>query len=163
MKKLLVMLAILLPMFVAAKKSPIVKIMKKYAEKEEFTNINIAGNLFKLAYKFGAKDEETKKILSQVTGISILIKNDDADNGKFNFIKELESEGFFKNNAYTSLLEVKEKNQTVRLLGKEEKSGTLSDLLLVIDGKENVLVNIRGKIDPENMEKLLGFVNVSNP
>lgn len=161
MKKLFVILAIVLPMVVAAQKSPVDKLMKKYSETEEFTNISIRGNLFKLACRFGAKDDETKKLLSQLSGISILIKNSETENGKINFFKELDRDDFFRKNAYETLLEVTEKDQIIRFLGKEESDGKLSELLLVIGGRENVLISIKGKIDLENIEKVSSAVNIN--
>lgn len=158
MRKILLVWALLFPLFVAAQKSPVDKLMKKYGEMEEFTKISIRGNIFKLACKFGAQDDETKKLLSQLTGISILIKS--GDSGKTNFFKELNQDDFFKKNAYETLLEVTEKDQIIRFLGKEESDGKLSELLLIIGGRENVLINIKGKIDLENIEKLSSAINI---
>jgi hypothetical protein len=57
-------------------------------------------------------------------------------------------------------MEVTEKDQVVRFYGRSGKNGTLSDLLLVVGGKDNTLISIRGSINPKDIGKISGSLDL---
>lgn len=160
MKRLMMMMAVLVPMALAAQKSPVDKLFEKYANQKGFTTVNISGKLLGFAGKMDTGNPETTKMLSNLTGIRILSVEDEALNKELDFYKELESTGFFKNNNYESLMDVTEENEVVRFYAKDAGEGKISELLLVIGGKENTLISIRGLIDPENIGKITGALDI---
>jgi hypothetical protein len=160
MKRLMMMMAVLVPMALAAQKSPVDKLFEKYANQKGFTTVNISGKLLGFAGKMDTGNPETTKMLSNLTGIRILSVEDEALNKQLDFYKELESSGFFKNNNYESLMDVTEENEVVRFYAKDAGEGKISELLLVIGGKENTLISIRGLIDPENIGKITGALDI---
>jgi hypothetical protein len=161
MKKLILILAFVLPMAVLAQKSPVDKLFEKYANKEGFTTVNISGKLLGFAGKFDTGDETTSKMLSDLRGIRILTVDNKALTGKLDFYAELEKDGFFQNNEYEVLMEVTEANEVVRFLAKDGGNGKLSDLILVVGGNDNTLISISGLIDPENIGKITNSLNVN--
>jgi hypothetical protein len=160
MKKLVVLLAVLLPMAVLAQKSPVDKLFEKYANQKGFTTVNISGKLLGFAGQIDTGDEKTKEMLSSLNGIRVLTVEDDELNQKIDFYKELEDAGFFKNNEYEVLMEVTEEDEVVRFLAKDAGNGKISDLLLVVGGDDNALISIQGIIDPQNIGKITKAVNV---
>ncbi len=160
MKKLILVLAMLLPMAVLAQKSPVDKLFEKYANQKGFTTVNISGKLLGFASNLDTGDEATKNMLNGLTGIRVLTVEDDELNKKIDFYKELEADGFFKNNEYEVLMEVTEDDEVVRFLAKDAGNGKISDLLLVVGGDDNALISIQGIIDPENIGKITKAVNV---
>ena len=160
MKRLMMMMAMLVPLVLAAQKSPVDKLFEKYANQKGFTTVNISGKLLGFAGKMDTGNPETTKMLSNLTGIRILSVEDEALNKQLDFYKELESSGFFKNNNYESLMDVTEENEVVRFYAKDAGEGKISELLLVIGGKENTLISIRGLIDPENIGKITGALDI---
>lgn len=162
MKRLLLILVLLIPMLgMAQDNSPIDKLFNKYANKEGFSTVNISGKLLGLASKMDDSNSKELAMLEKISGIRILSVEDAELNKTLNFYKELESDGFFKNNSYESLMEVTEKNEIVRFYGRSGEKGKLSELLLVVGGDENTLISIRGLIDPNDIAKLTGAINVS--
>lgn len=160
MKRLMMMMVLLVPLALAAQKSPVDKLFEKYANQKGFTTVNISGKLLSFAGKVDTGNPETTKMLSNLTGIRILSVEDDALNQQLDFYKELESSGFFRNNDYESLMDVTEENEVVRFYAKDAGGGKISELLLVVGGDDNALISIRGLIDPENIGKITGALDI---
>lgn len=160
MKKIILLLAMLLPMAVLAQKSPVDKLFEKYANQKGFTTVNISGKLLGFASNLDTGDPATKDMLNGLKGIRVLSVEDNELNNKIDFYKELEADGFFKNNDYEVLMEVTEEDEVVRFLAKDAGNGKISDLLLVVGGDDNALISIQGIIDPENIGKITKAVNV---
>lgn len=161
MKKLILILAVVLPMAVLAQKNPVDKLFNKYANQKGFTTVNISGKLLGFASQFETGDEETSKMLSGLSGIRILSVEDDELNKKIDFYKELENDGFFKDHKYEVLMEVTEEDEVVRFLAKDAGNGKISDLLLVVGGDDNALISISGLINPENIGKITKAIDVN--
>jgi len=161
MKRLLLTLVLLIPLFgIAQDNSPIDKLFNKYANKDGFTTVNISGKLLSLANSFAEKKEDEIEMLNKISGIRVLSVDDSIMNQKLNFYKELDADGFFKNNKYEVLMEVTDKNEVVRFYGRSGSNGKLSELLLVVGGSSNTLISIRGVINPEDIGKLTGSLNM---
>ena len=162
MKRLLIILVLLIPIFgMAQDNSPIDKLFNKYANKDGFTTVNISGKLLGLASKMDDSNSKEAAMLEKISGIRILSVEDSELNKTLNFYKELEADGFFKNNLYESLMEVTEKNEIVRFYGRNGEKGKLSELLLVVGGDENTLISIRGLIDPNDIANITKSINVN--
>ena len=164
MKKLVLISALILfaAIFtsVDAQKTPVDRLFEKYANKEGFTTVNISGKLLGMAGKMDSENPEAGEMLSKLSGIRILTVENPDITGKLDFYKELEKDGFFKNNKYEVLMEVTEANEVVRFLAKEGAEGKLSDLLLVVGGDKSTLISISGIIDPENIGKITSTLNI---
>lgn len=160
MKKLLIILAVLLPVAVLAQKNPVDKLFEKYANQKGFTTVNISGKLLGFASELDAGDPATKEMLSSLNGIRILTVEDDNLNNEIDFYKELEADGFFKNNDFEVLMEVTEDDEVVRFLAKDAGNGKLSDLILVVGGDDNALISISGMIDPQQIGKITKALDI---
>ena len=160
MKKLILILAVVLPMAVLAQKTAVDKLFDKYANQKGFTTVNISGKLLGFASQIETGDEATSQMLSGLNGIRILTVEDDELNKSINFYEELNKDGFFKNNNYEVLMEVTEDDEVVRFLAKDAGNGKISDLLLVVGGDDNALISISGIIDPERIGKITKAMDI---
>ena len=160
MKKLILILAVVLPMAVLAQKTAVDKLFDKYANQKGFTTVNISGKLLGFASQIETGDEATSQMLSGLNGIRILTVEDDELNKSINFYEELNKDGFFKNNNYEVLMEVTEDDEVVRFLAKDAGNGKISDLLLVVGGDDNALISISGIIDPESIGKITKAMDI---
>jgi hypothetical protein len=164
MKRLLMIVVMLIPLLgIAQDNSPIDKLFNKYANKDGFTTVNISGRLLSLANKLADSKDDEIEMLNKISGIRVLSAEDSIVNKNLNFYKELESDGFFKNNKYEVLMEVTDKDEVVRFYGRFGSNGKLSELLLVVGGSSNTLISIRGVINPEDISKLTGSLNMGIP
>ena len=161
MKRILLTLVLLIPLLVMAQEdSPIDKLFSKYANKDGFTTVNISGKLLSFASKLDDSKSKETEMLAKLSGIRILSVENKELNKNLNFFKELEADGFFKNHNYEVLMEVTEKDEVVRFYGRSGEKGKLSELLLVVGGDDNTLISIRGVIDPDDIGKITGAINV---
>jgi hypothetical protein len=160
MKKLILFIAVVLPMAVLAQKTPVDKLFEKYANQKGFTTVNISGKLLGFASQLETGDEATSDLLSGLNGIRVLSVEDSELNEKLDFYAELEKDGFFKNNDFEVLMEVTEDDEVVRFLAKDAGNGKISDLLLVVGGDDNALISISGLIDPANIGKITKSLNI---
>lgn len=161
MKKLVLILAMLLPMAVLAQKTPVDKLFEKYANQKGFTTVNISGKLLGFASQIETGDKATSNMLSGLSGIRVLTVENEELNKTINFYEELEKDGFFKNNGYEVLMEVTEPDEVVRFLAKDAGNGKISDLLLIVGGDDNALISISGIINPEDIGKITGAMNIN--
>jgi hypothetical protein len=161
MKKLFLILAFVLPLAVLAQKTPVDKLFEKYANQKGFTTVNISGKLLGFASQIESGDKTTSDMLSSLKGIRVLTVEDPELNKTLDFYAELEKDGFFKNNGYEVLMEVTEPNEVVRFLAKDAGNGKISDLLLVVGGDDNTLISISGVINPEDISKITGAMNIN--
>lgn len=161
MKRLLLTLVLLIPLLVMGQdNSPIDKLFNKYANKDGFTTVNISGKLLGFASKLDNSNSKEAAMLEKISAIRILSVEDSVINKNLNFYRELEADGFFKNNNYEVLMEVTGKDEIVRFYGRSGEKGKLSELLLVVGGDDNTLISIRGLIDPNDIGKITGAINV---
>jgi hypothetical protein len=161
MKRLFISLLILIPLLgMAQSNSPIDGLFSKYANKDGFTTVNISGKLLSFSSKLDKSKSKESEMLEKISGIRILSVEDKNLNKSINFYKELDADGFFKNNNYEVLMEVTEKDEVVRFFGKSLENGKLSELLLVVGGNDNTLISISGVIDPKDIGKITGSLNL---
>ncbi len=154
MKKIMLLLAVLLPMAVLAQKSPVDKLFEKYANQKGFTTVNISGKLLSFASMIDTGNDATGEMLANLKGVRILSVENHELNDKIDFYKELENDGFFKNHSYEVLMEVTEEDEVVRFYAKDAGNNRFSELLLIVGGDDNALISIRGLIDPANISKI---------
>ena len=160
MKKLIILLAIMVPMALFAQKSPIDKLFEKYANQKGFTTVNISGALLGFASMIDTGEDGVSDVLKGLNGVRILTVENDELNEKLDFYKELEADGFFKNHDYEVLMEVTEESEVVRFYGKNAGEGKLAELLMVVGGDDNVLISIRGVIDPKDIGKITNSLDI---
>ncbi|HKJ79710.1 MAG TPA: DUF4252 domain-containing protein [Prolixibacteraceae bacterium] len=160
MKKLILILAVVLPLAVLAQKTPVDKLFEKYANQKGFTTVNISGKMLGFASQMDTGNKETSEMLSQLKGIRILSVEDDELNKSLDFFAELNKDGFLDNNDFEVLMEVTEDDEVVRFLARDGGNGKFSDLLLVVGGDDNTLISISGLIDPANIAKITGALDM---
>jgi len=154
MKKLnLIVLISVFPLLVFSQHSSVNKLFEKYAEKDGFTTVYISKNLFKMVGEMDLDDPEVDGLVDNLETIKILASDCEFINEDgLNFYKEIMNE--LPIEEYDELLVVKEKDQDVKFLSKE-KNGIITELLLVVGGKDNnALICITGNIDLKHISKL---------
>lgn len=161
MKRIFLTMIMLIPLLVLAQgNSPVDKLFNKYANKDGFTTVNISGKLLSFASQLDDSKSAETDMLAKLSGIRILSVEDKDLNKGLNFYKELEADGFFKNHNYEVLMEVTNKDEVVRFFGRAGEKGKLSELLMVVGGNDNTLISIRGVIDPDDIGKITGSLNM---
>lgn len=152
MKKIAFLLPLLiLPFLVNAQKSPIDKLFKKYYGKEGFTCVLVNEEMFEVISHMEKEVGDIGGTLGKIKRVRVIAQEDDSLNTEgVNFMEELKGVKF---NEYKEMVVVKQSDQEVLVLAREE-NGKLIELLVVVGGKENVLVSVEGKFTMEDLEAL---------
>ena len=126
-------------------------IFRKFDGKNGVTTVNISKDLLSLASLMDTNDFKAKELFSQITGLKVLTFENALSEDKVAFETMVKSLSL---NDYKDLIVVKEKDQNVRMLIKEQEGRISEFLLLVTGGNDPVLNSIYGSIDPKQLGKL---------
>ncbi len=140
-----------------AQSDPVSDIFDRYANKEGFTVINISGDLVKMISGGDKDDNDLRKLTASVTDFRILVHEQDSDKefpGFHNLIFDKLDKG-----AYKELMTVKENDQDVNIMMKEENE-FISELLMIVSGDDDVLMRLRGHFKMSDLASLTGMMHM---
>lgn len=140
--------------------SPVDKVFDKYSGKDGFTTVYITQYMFEMFKNVNTSDKEFDDLVKNLKSIRILtVEDKKAVPVGTNFYKEIMKE--LPAQDYKELMVVKEKDQELKFLIKENM-GKISELLLIIGGKnDNALICIQGSIDMKSLSKLSKNLNIN--
>jgi hypothetical protein len=152
MKTQLIFICLIAIPWLGKAQSPVDKLFDKYSGKDGFTTVYITQYMFGMFKDINTNDKEFDDLVKNLKSIRILTSEDNkAIPAGTNFFKEIMKE--LPVQQYKELMVVKEKDQEMKFLAKEN-NGRISELLLISGGKENVLICIEGNIDMKNLAQL---------
>lgn len=171
MKKIILLIAAVLPLMVAAQ-SALEGVFDKYSGKDGFTTVNIGPEMFQLLASCNIDFEgdttleyqEVQKALEQLNGLRILTCEDAGSDLCLRFKKDIN-----KNmpGDYQTLMTVKDGDSDIQFLANQKKDGSVTEfLMLVIDSEDVVLMSFTGKIELNTLMKIgqtmqgEGFINL---
>lgn len=129
--------------------SAVDKVFDKYSGKEGYTTVYISSFMFNLLNKLEVDDPEYNEFKKATSGISsIRILTQDGSNSA-PFGKELLA--MLPRSEYQEMMVVKEENEEVLFLAREEGGKITEFLLIVSGGGEDALIAITGDIDIESL------------
>lgn len=133
------------------------KLYYNYKGEEGVVAIKVPGFIIKLAGSIADLDREEKQLLRSLRSVKVLtIEESDLYPG-LNFAKEVNFADM--KGGYQLLLEVHDGTEDV-VIAAREKSGKITDLILVVGGDENVLVHVRGRMKSNLLENLAEVAGV---
>ncbi|MCK4880970.1 MAG: DUF4252 domain-containing protein, partial [Bacteroidales bacterium] len=128
------------------------KVFDKYSGKEGYTTVYISSFMFNLLSSLETDDpeyNEFKKATSGITSIKILTQ--DGGNSKAFGAELLE---MLPRSEYKEMMVVKDQNEEVLFLAREEGGKITEFLLIVSGGGEDALIAIQGDIDLESISSI---------
>jgi hypothetical protein len=152
MKKLIIAMSLTLLTVTLSAQSAVDKVFNKYAGKDGYTTVVINKFMFQFLSNIETGDPEYESFKNATSGIeSIRILTRDGK-GSEAFGKELLES--LPRKDYKEMMTVKEANEEVVFLVKEE-AGEIREFLLVVSGSgEDVLIAINGIIDLKSIASL---------
>ena len=157
---ILMLLTLMISVNAMSQKDPVDRIFDKYSGQEGFTTVYISSKMFSLFAEIDPDDQELQDMMNGLKSIRILASDDDEESGGggINFYKEVMKDLAVEK--YEELMVIKDGNQDLKFLIREE-DGKIVELLLVGGGDgDNVLISIRGIIDMKNIGKIGKALNV---
>ena len=144
--------AIIFALTVFGQKSAVDKVFDKYSGKEGYTTVYISSFMFKMLSQLDVDDPEYNEFKKATSGInSIKILTQDGSNSEA-FGKELLE--MLPRDEYQEMMVVKDQEEEVLFLAREE-GGKISEFLLIVSGGgEDALIAIQGDIDLESIASI---------
>lgn len=155
MKKLIILIVLVAAYGVtAAQNDAISKFFSKYQNDESFSQVTVSSKMFSLFTNMeveSAEDQEVLDAISKIKGLRILAK-EDARNAR-----ELYKEAFalIPVKDYEELMTVRDKDQDMKFLIKDDGKGKISELIMVMGGIDSFMVmSLYGEIDLKQVSRL---------
>jgi hypothetical protein len=133
-------------------KSAVDKVFDKYSGKDGYTTVYISSFMFNLMSSLESDDpdyNEFKKATSGINSIKILTQE---DGNSTSFGKELLA--MLPRSEYKEMMVVKDQEEEVLFLAREEGGRITEFLLIVSGGGEDALIAIQGDIDLNSISKI---------
>jgi len=147
--------------------SPLDKTFEKYAGQDGFTTVNISKEMFQMLQQMGTGDSkdisavEIKKMMDQLTGLKVLTFTFDSTKIAKAVSVYNEFSGLFPSGAYSELLTINEGRQYIKFLTKQDGSGKISEMVMLMKDKTEVAVlSLTGNIDLATVSKLSKGMNI---
>lgn len=157
MKKIFIFL-FAITLFSACSNDPAVDAaFTKYSSHNGIISITVPGFVIKAATAFGDLDPEEKQLLRNVDKVKVLAIEDDYRYKEVDFHKEFAH--MIKDDSYTELLSVNDKNEHVRIFAKMQDKERIKDLIVLVGGDDSALVYIKGDF---TMDEIANVINKNN-
>jgi hypothetical protein len=154
MKHVLAAIVFLMVFNVAYSQDAISQFFTKYQNDESFSHVTVSSKMFGLFTKMEADTPEDKEVLdaiSKIKGLRILNKHDSLN------ARKLYKEAFslIPIKEYEELMSFRDKDKDIKFLIKESKTGTISELLMIMGGaKEFMVLSLFGEIDLKQVSRI---------
>jgi hypothetical protein len=150
MKKLVFGFVVIVLSIHVSAQDPVQDVFNRYAGKEGFTTVNITGEMLKMLFEIDKGCNHRHDHSTRINEIRILAQEEgfetDVDFHELIYDK-------INRNEYKELMTVRESDEKVNILAKENQ-GIITDFLLVVSGDENVLISIKGNIVLNELDDL---------
>jgi len=149
MKRLLGMMILLTALTATYAQRSVDGLFNRYAGKDGFVTVTLSGDLLKLACEFD-DDNDLNRLKGKITEVRVLVQEDD----------EMKVENFYdlvmkdiNLNDYEEFMRVKKSDQDLRMLVRTS-GGSVKEFLLIGGGEDNLVVQIKGDLTREDVEKI---------
>lgn len=133
------------------------EIFNKFQDKEGITSVILTGDLMKFASQMDDKDS-SMRFVKNINKVRILALEKAVAQDVVSFeamIKDIPLAG------YKELMIVRENDNNVRMLAREN-AGSWSDFLLIVTGKkDHALIDVQGSVSPKDLQALSKTMHVN--
>lgn len=131
--------------------------MSEYRFKDGVTSVTVPGWVIGLAAGFSDMEESEKELLESIDQVSVIAIEDDDLNANSNFHEEF-YEKINRNKEYEELVVVRDEGASVTVFGKMNDT-TITDLIVLVGGDENVMVYLKGEFSPELLKDKINLTD----
>ena len=157
---------IMLTLFTMGQNSAVDKVFDKYSGKEGYTTVSISSFMFNMLNSLETDDPEFDEFKKATAGIqSIKILTQDGGDSEAFGAELLE---MLPRSEYKEMMVVKDQDEDVLFLAREQDGKITEFLLIVSGGGEDALIAIQGDIDLESISSIAagldmpGFENLED-
>ena len=158
MKKgfLIIINVLLLAFAVSAQNNEIDALFNRFSSVEGATHLNISGGLIDLFFK-NTDDKNVKDAAKKISHVRVLTFSGEHHTDFFQSVT-----GSLSSSTYTELMRINDAGEHFAVLADMDEK-TVSELILVVGGNENVLIRIRGNLSLDEVNDLSGSTSMNLP
>lgn len=127
------------------------KVYHNYKGEKGVTCIRVPGFLMKFAGLCSGLDHEERVLLRSLRSVTVLTIEDQNRYPGVNFAEEMNLSKI--RGDYQLMLELHENDEDV-IIAARKKRNKITDLIIVVGGRENTLVHLRGRVKVDLFEEL---------
>ena len=124
----------------------------RYKEKEGAESVSIPSFLIKLGHLFMDKDDKDYRLIKGVNSVKTLDMEDCSSEVKESFLKDANKLNL---SGYETLVQTKEKGETVKLIAKMDKEAIRELIILITGNEECGLTLLEGKLMKEDINMIM--------
>jgi hypothetical protein len=138
------------------------QLFEKYSGQDGFTSVHITQYMFQLFADLDTDEElsEFMELASSIDRIKILTGEGDSLNPTRGSVLYKDAMKMLPIKEYQELMEVRDGDQTVHMLIKEEGKTISEFLMLVFEEEETAIISITGRIDLNQLARLSKQMNI---
>ncbi|MGK7396923.1 MAG: DUF4252 domain-containing protein [Candidatus Cyclobacteriaceae bacterium M3_2C_046] len=129
---------------------------EKHSGNKSLTKINVSGKMFSLFQEFDNEDQDMQKLsaaISKLEGLHILAADSLASNEANSLYADAMK--LVTKNRFDELATIRHKNENVQFMIKENTSGVIQDLLVLVKGDHKFFfLNLFGEINLSELPEL---------
>lgn len=158
MKKLSILVVMVLISFTTyAQKNAVSKHFSQFQRDTSFTKVSVTNKMFSLFTEIETDDESEQEILAamaKLKGVKALFTDDNKNanllNRYYDALETIENDG-----AFEELMTVEDRRENVAFMIRENASGVIQELLMIMGGPDNFMVmSVYGEIDLASIGKI---------
>lgn len=124
----------------------------RYKEKEGAESVSIPSFLIKLGHLFIDKEDKDYRLIKGVNSVKTLDMEDCSSEVKESFLKDANKLNL---SGYETLVQTKEKGETVKLIAKMDKEAIRELIILITGNEECGLTLLEGKLMKEDINMIM--------
>lgn len=131
---------------------------EQHEEDEDYTIVFISPRMFQMIAKLESEEmeEEVRDVIRDLRGLRIMTTEENA----MEQYKELSKKLNFTE--YEELMKIRDEENNVRIMIKEDESNKINELLLLVGSEDQfVVISFLGNIDIQKIAKLSGTIEIN--
>lgn len=149
-RMLLAIAAVIIASAVSGQRTSLDDFFGRYSDRDGYTSVVINGNLLNFLGESGNSDRDGNA-LKKITSIRLVVREKENSSPGESLVSEIR--GIIRRGRYDELMSVRDDGAVIRFMARMERD-MVRELLLVIDGKDEAVIQIEGNLTRDEASEL---------
>lgn len=149
-RMLLAVAAVIIASAVSGQRTSLDDFFSRYSDRDGYTSVVINGSLLKFLGESGNTDSDGDA-LNKITSIRLVVREKENSSPGESLVSEIR--GIIRRGRYDELMSVRDDGAVIRFMARMERD-MVRELLLVIDGKDEAVIQIEGNLTRDEASEL---------
>jgi len=135
------------------------KLYQKYRGEKGVVSLYIPGFVMKFAASVADLDYPEEQFIRSIRSVRVLTIEESDRFPDVNFTREANITS--GRNGYEVLVQVSDGTEDILIMGRERR-GKLKDMIILVGGDDNVMVQIKGRLNADIVSSIAGIAGIDN-